>query len=275
MTTSNLSADPQGHERPGVLTDVRDAVFHITINRPDRHNTMTEEMLAQLAQAFDTAAQRRDLDAVVLTGAGDKTFCAGGQLKASQEGRPFDLDAERFDHPVAQLFRAIERCPVPVVGRVNGSAFGGGVGLVCACDIAIGTTGAVFGTTEGRVGLFPMMILPALQRVIPRRALIEMCFYAERFSAEKAVDIGLLNSAVAPEELDAAVEQVVAKLRLCAPTALQIGRRALNAASDLSYADALNYTQALLPLLAQSADAQEGFRAFAERRPANWRQRSA
>ncbi|WP_159595114.1 enoyl-CoA hydratase-related protein [Hydrogenophaga sp. BPS33] len=273
--TSNTTSSAPGVAPDGVLCEVRDGVLHITINRPERHNTMTQEMLRQLAQAFDSAGQRRDLDAVVLTGAGSKTFCAGGQLTSSQEGRPFDLDAERFDHPVADLFRAIERCPHPVVGRINGSAFGGGVGLVCACDIAIGATGALFGTTEGRVGLFPMMILPALQRVIPRRALIEMCFYAERFGTEKAVHIGLLNSAVPPEELDAAVDQAIARLRLCAPTALQIGRRALNAASDLSYADALNYTQALLPLLAQSADAQEGFRAFAERRPANWRQRSA
>jgi enoyl-CoA hydratase/carnithine racemase len=258
---------------PGVLIEHSASACSITINRPKHHNAMTLDVLRDLARGFDTAADNHDARAVVLTGAGTKTFCAGGQLVASDEGSPFELDAERFDNPVALLFRAMDRCPLPIIGRINGSAFGGGIGLICACDIAVAVDTAKFGTTEARLGVFPLMILPLMMRVIPRRHLHEMCFFAERFAAQKALAIGLVNEVVAPEALDGAIAAIVEKLRLNSPTALTFGRRAINAVSDLALADALNLTQALLPLLAQSDDAREGFRAFAERRPPVWKKR--
>jgi enoyl-CoA hydratase/carnithine racemase len=253
-----------------VLVARRGDVCTITINRPDRHNTMTAETLAALTQAFDAAGEDTTLRAIVLTGAGDKTFCAGGQLRSSSEGTPFELEPERFDNPVALLFRAMDRCPLPIVGRINGSAFGGGVGLLCACDYAIAVDSARFGTTEASVGVFPLMILPLLLRVLPRRRVIEMGFFAERFDAATALEIGLVNKVVAPDELDAAIDATIARLRKNSPTAIRIGRRAINAVSDLGLSDALNLTQALLPVLAQSDDAKEGFAAFAERRPPRW-----
>lgn len=253
-----------------VLTEQLDDVFWITINTPEIHNTMSAQMLQELALAFDLAGTLKGLRAVVLTGAGEKTFCAGGQLTPSPDGNPFQAQPEQFDNPVALLFRAMDRCEVPIVGRINGSAFGGGVGLLCACDVAIGVTGAQFGTTEARVGVFPLMILPLMMRVIPRRSLVEMCFYAERFDASKARELGLLNDVVTPQQLDGAVEAVIKKLRRNSPTALKIGRRAINAVSDMAFGDALHLTQALLPLLAQSNDAKEGFQAFREKRPPVW-----
>lgn len=259
-----------GNATARVLTDRRDDVFWITINTPEIHNTMSAQMLQELAQAFDLAGTMKGLRAVVLTGAGERTFCAGGQLTPSTDGNPFEAQPEQFDNPVALLFRAMDRCELPVVGRINGGAFGGGIGLLCACDIAVGVTGAQFGTTEARVGVFPLMILPLMMRIIPRRDLVEMCFYAERFDSVKARELGLLNAVVGPEELDDAVEAVIRKLRKNSPTALKIGRRAINAVSDMSFGDALNLTQALLPLLAQSNHAKEGFQAFREKRQPVW-----
>lgn len=253
-----------------VLVEQRADVLWLTINTPASHNTMTAQMLQSLAVAFDSASQFRGLRAIVLTGAGDRTFCAGGQLKPSADGTPFELQPEQFDNPVALLFRAMDKCEVPIIGRINGSAFGGGVGLVCACDIAVGVDTAQFGTTEARVGVFPLMILPLLMRLIPRRDLIEMCFYAEKFDAKKAVELRLLNKAVAANQLDGEIESIVSKLRRNSPTALKIGRRAINTVSDMAMGDALNLTQALLPLLAQSANAKEGFRAFQEKRTPEW-----
>ena len=253
-----------------ILIERRDDALWLTINTPENHNTMTPHTLGELAQAFDDAGRMAGLRAIVLTGAGERTFCAGGQLTPSVDGSPFELVPEQFDNPVALLFRAMDRCELPIVGRINGGAFGGGVGLLCACDIAIGVDTASFGTTEARVGVFPLMILPLLMRVVSRRDLVEMCFYAQKFDARKALRIGLLNDAVAPGELDAAIEAVLARLRLNSPTALKIGRRAINAVTDLALGDALNITQALLPLLAQSAHAKEGFRAFQEKRPPVW-----
>lgn len=259
-------------ESPLVAVNRRDDVCTIAINRPDRHNTMTAETLVTLAQAFDQASADPSLRAVVLTGAGDKTFCAGGQLKSSEEGSPFDRGLEDFDNPVALLFRAMDRCSVPILGRVNGGAFGGGVGLVCACDYVVAVDSARFGTTEASVGVFPLMILPVMLRVLPRRAVIEMGFFAERFDAQRALALGLVNAVVPAHELDAAIDATVAKLRRNSPMALRFGRRAINAVTDLGLSDALNLTQALLSLLAQGPDAKEGFLAFAEHRAPVWKQ---
>ena len=168
------------------------------------------------------------------------------------------------------MFRAMDRCNLPILARVNGSAFGGGLGLICACDFAVAVDSAKFGTTEAKVGVFPMMILPVLMRVIPRRRLQEMCFFAHRFSAKEAQQFDIVNEVVPASELDAAVKAMVDKLTSNSPVALRIGRRAISAVTDLSFSDALNLTQAVLPILSQSEDTKEGMRAFAERRAPVW-----
>jgi enoyl-CoA hydratase/carnithine racemase len=208
--------------------------------------------------------------AIVLTGAGEQTFCAGGKLKPTADGSPFALEPGRFDNPIAEMFKAMDRCNLPIIARVNGSAFGGGLGLICACDFAVAADTAKFGTTEAKVGVFPMMILPVLMRVIPRRRLQEMCFFAHRFSALEAQQFDIVNEVVPASELDTAVNAMVEKLAANSPVALRIGRRAISAVTDLSFSDALNLTQAVLPILSQSEDTKEGMKAFAERRAPVW-----
>jgi enoyl-CoA hydratase/carnithine racemase len=211
-----------------------------------------------------------DVRAIVLTGAGEQTFCAGGKLKPTADGSPFALEPGRFDNPVAEMFKAMDRCNLPIIARVNGGAFGGGLGLICACDFAVAVDSAKFGTTEAKVGVFPMMILPVLMRVIPRRRLQEMCFFAHRFSAAEAQRFDIVNEVVPASELDMAVNVMVEKLAANSPVALRIGRRAISAVTDLSFSDALNLTQAVLPILSQSEDTKEGMKAFAERRAPVW-----
>ncbi len=242
----------------------------LTIDREPQHNTMTDVVMQELATAFAAAESLPGVRAIVLTGAGSRTFCAGGALKATADGSPFALEPGRFDHPVAELFRTMDRCNLPIVARVNGSAFGGGLGLICACDFAVAADGALFGTTEARVGVFPMMILPVLMRVIPRRRLLEMCCFAHRFAAQEARQMDIVNEVVPASDLDAAVDALVARLAANSPVALRIGRRAIGAMTDLTLADALNLAQAVLPVLAQSEDAREGMKAFAERRDPVW-----
>ena len=253
-----------------LLVERRGPACRITIDRAAEHNTMTDLVMDELCAALRAAEAMEGVRAVVLTGAGEQTFCAGGQLKPTADGSPFALEPGRFDNPVAELFRAMDRCNLPLIARVNGSAFGGGLGLVCACDFAVAVDSARFGTTEARVGVFPMMILPALLRVIPRRRLYEMCFFAERFSATRAQELDIVNQVAIRDDLDREVDALVAKLSLNSPVALRIGRRALGAATDLSYSDALNLAQAVLPILSQSQDAREGMKAFAERRVPVW-----
>ena len=253
-----------------LLVSQRGAACHITINRAAEHNTMTDVVMEEFVRAFRQAETLQGVRAIVLTGSGEQTFCAGGKLKPTADGSPFALEPGRFDNPVADLFRAMDRCNLPIIARVNGSAFGGGLGLICACDFAVAVDSAKFGTTEAKVGVFPMMILPVLMRVIPRRRLQEMCFFAHRFSAKEAQQFDIVNEVVPAAELDAAVDAMVDKLAANSPIALRIGRRAISAVTDLSFSDALNLTQAVLPILSQSEDTKEGMKAFAERRSPVW-----
>lgn len=260
-------------EQPQVLVEQRGSACYVTINRASEHNTMTDVVMAELRQSLQDAETMQGVRAIVITGAGNQTFCAGGKLKPTADGSPFALEPGRFDNPVAELFRAMDRCNLPLIARVNGGAFGGGVGLICACDFAIAVDNAKFGTTEARVGVFPMMILPLLMRVIPRRRLQEMCFLAERFVAEEARRMDIVNQVVPASELDSAVDALVAKLAANSPLALRMGRRAFSAMNDLSLADALNLAQSLLPVMSQSEDTREGMKAFAEKRTPNWTNR--
>jgi enoyl-CoA hydratase/carnithine racemase len=253
-----------------VRVDVRGSACRVTIDRAEHHNTMTDVVMRELICALQAAEDMPGVRAIVITGAGDKSFCAGGALKPTADGSPFALEPGRFDNPVAELFRAMDRCNLPIVARVNGSAFGGGLGLVCACDFAVAVDSAMFGTTEARVGVFPMMILPVLMRVIPRRRLLEMCCYAHRFAAAQAQQMDIVNEVVAADQLDATVGALVQRLAANSPVALRIGRRAIGAMTDLSLSDALNLAQAVLPVLAQSEDTREGMKAFAERRAPVW-----
>ncbi|MCY1163527.1 enoyl-CoA hydratase-related protein [Polaromonas sp.] len=253
-----------------LLFEVRGEACHITINRAAEHNTMTDLVMEELTLAFRQAEGMDGVRAIVLTGAGEQTFCAGGKLKPTADGSPFALEPGRFDNPIAEMFKALDRCNLPIIARVNGSAFGGGLGLVCACDFAVAVDSAKFGTTEAKVGVFPMMILPVLMRVIPRRRLLEMCFFAHRFSAVEAQQFEIVNQVVPAAELDTAVAAMVDKLAANSPVALRIGRRAISAVTDLSFSDALNLTQAVLPILSQSEDTKEGMKAFAERRAPVW-----
>lgn len=253
-----------------VIVEQRGAACHITIDRASEHNTMTDVVMEELTLALRQAESMQGVRAIVLTGAGEQTFCAGGKLKPTADGSPFALEPGRFDNPIADLFKAMDRCDLPIIARVNGGAFGGGLGLICACDFAVAVDSAKFGTTEAKVGLFPMMILPVLMRVIPRRRLLEMCFFAHRFSALEARGFDIINQVVPAAELDAAVFAMVEKLAANSPVALRIGRRAFSAVTDLSFSDALNLTQAVLPILSQSEDTREGMKAFAERRAPVW-----
>ena len=253
-----------------VILEQRDTACYVTINRAAEHNTMTDVVMDELVRALRQAETIAGVRAIVLTGAGEQTFCAGGKLKPTADGSPFALEPGRFDNPVAELFRAMDRCNLPIIARVNGSAFGGGLGLICACDFAVAVDSAKFGTTEAKVGVFPMMILPVLMRVIPRRRLMEMCFFAHRFSAKEAQQFDIINEVVPASELDGAVSAMVDKLAANSPVALRIGRRAISAVTDLSFSDALNLTQAVLPILSQSEDTKEGMKAFAERRVPVW-----
>ncbi len=253
-----------------VLRERRGVALWLTIRREERRNALNEAVLRELRDGVASVAHEPDIRAVVITGAGDKAFCAGGDLKPGAEGDPFSVDPAELDNPVVELFRAIIACTVPVIARVNGHALAGGFGLVCACDFAVVADHARLGTPEARIGLFPMMIMPWMLRTVPRRKLLELCVTGEPMVAAEALALGIVNYAVPAAELDAKVAALVEAISAGSPTAIRFGRRALATMDGLPLEAALEYAQRVLPQLARTEDAREGFAAFNARRKPSW-----
>ena len=207
---------------------------------------------------------------VVITGAGERAFCAGGDLAPAATGAPFSVNPARPRNFVVEFFKQMEACDVPVVARVNGHALAGGLGLMCACDLAVAVDTASFGVPEAQIGLFPMMIMPHLLRVIPLRRLMDMCLTGRAIDAPEAVKLGLINEAVPAAELDDRLEVLLAAILKASPTAQRLGKHGLHAMRDMSLRQAWEFAELMLPMMAATEDCAEGFAAFRDRRSPVW-----
>ena len=261
-----LHMPPAPDAESPVLYDVHDQAAWITIDRESARNALNDEVAARIAEGLVRARTDPEVRVIVLTGAGDRAFCAGGDLKAGSEDSPFEANPADPRNPIIELFKTFEATTKPTIARVNGHALAGGLGLMCACDIAIATDRATFGVPETGIGLFPMMILPYLHRAMPRRRLLEWCITGERFDADAALEVGLLNRVVAADALDATVDAFVALIAKRSPSAIRLGKMGFHALEDMTLAQAFEYAQLALPNMARTGDAKEGFRAFREKR---------
>lgn len=246
------------------------AVLTIRINRPDLRNALNEAVALGIEAALDAAEADAGLRAVVLTGAGDKAFCAGGDLRPAADGTPFTIDAADPRHYVARLLLRMDACRLPLVARVNGHALAGGMGLVCACDLAVMAEEALIGVTEVRVGLFPAMILPFLLRVMPPRRMMELCLTGEPVTGAQAAAEGWVNYAVPVGELDTKLDWLLGRITDKSPTGIRLGKQGLRKMREMSAGPALEYAQFMLANMARTEDAREGFKAFAEKRKPEW-----
>lgn len=253
-----------------VLVERRGAVVWITINRPQRRNALNESVASGIAAALDEAEANAEVRAVVLTGAGDKAFCAGGDLQLQADGTPFTINAADPRHYVAALLRRMDACRLPLVARVNGHALAGGFGLVCACDLVVASENALIGVTEVKVGLFPAMILPFLLRTVPYRRIMEMCLTGEPIPAADSVLDGIVNYAVPAEELDDKLQWLLGRITDKSPTGIRLGKQGLAKIREMSTDAALEYAQFMLANMARTKDAVEGFQAFNEKRSPKW-----
>jgi enoyl-CoA hydratase/carnithine racemase len=263
MSGTEIVADPVRIERNG-------AVLTVVIDREARRNALNEGVAHGIASALDLAEADRSIRAVVLTGAGDKAFCAGGDLQANADGTPFTIDAADPRHYVAQLLRRMDACRLPLIARVNGHALAGGFGLVSACDLVVARDDALLGVSEVKVGLFPMMILPYLLRVLPYRTMMEMCLSGEPLTGTEAAAAGIANYAVPAAELDGKTAWLAERVTTKSPTGIRLGKQALSKIREMSTDSALEYAQFMLANMARSRDAREGFAAFNEKRPPSW-----
>lgn len=257
-----------------ILIEKKDnAVVWLTINRPDAMNALNLETLAELTDAFRELATDNSVRAVLLTGAGDRAFCAGGDIKAGakDEGdNPYQMRAGD-DHPLVQLLKVVSQLTVPVIARINGHAMGGGFGLACMADMAVCSRNAKLGSPEAKIGLFPMIILAHMLRLVPLRKLYEMAITGRNWSADEAYENGILNGVVdSVEDLDAAVNNLLEPILQNSPTAIRVGKRALAVMEAMNFEERLSHAQVVIDSLSKTGDAKEGLAAFAEKRKPIW-----
>lgn len=251
--------------------EVSDHVATITIDDPDKANALSNAAMGELAVAVRSAGSDDAVRVIVITGAGDRAFSAGGDLAGGFVDEPIAGHGERG--ALADLIRAMRQCPRPIVARVNGHALGGGLGVVAGCDLAIASDNALFGTPEISVGLWPMMITAVLRPLVPRRPLLEMMLTGRRFGAAEAADLGIINRAVPAADLDQAIRETVDALAAQSPAVLALGKSAFYAVEDMDLDTALDHLHVGLTALATTEDAQEGVKAFLDKRDPRWRGR--
>lgn len=243
----------------------------ITIDDPDKANALSNAAMGELADAVRSACSDETVRVIVITGAGDRAFSAGGDLAEGFVDEPIAGHGERG--ALADLIRAMRRCPQPIVARVNGYALGGGLGVVGGCDIAIASDDAIFGTPEISVGLWPMMITAVLRPLVPRRPLLELMLTGRRFGAAEAAELGVINRAVPAADLDQAIRETVDVLAAQSPAVLALGKSAFYAVEDMDLDTALDHLHVGLTAVATTEDAQEGVKAFLDKRDPRWRGR--
>ena len=253
---------------PELGVERRGSVLWLTIQREERRNALSPEVLAGLNAALAQAQADRALRAIVLTGAGNKAFCAGADL---QSGQSFAFDFSEPTGAFGRLLRQARACHVPLVARVNGACMAGGMGLLAMCDLAVAAPHAVFGLPEVKIGLFPAQVLTVLQRLLPRRQLMELCLTGESLEAEQALAIGLVNHVDA--DLDGRLDRLLARITDKSPAAQRRGLYTLRSIETMGFEEAMAFTESQIALFAQTEDAKEGQAAFREKRAPQWKGR--
>jgi enoyl-CoA hydratase len=248
-----------------VLLAVEGHVAMITLNRPEQRNPLSAVMLRDLATAFRWCQHEPEVRVVVLTGAGDRAFCAGADL-ASFDGGMTDLERHRSRDLFVELFALMATLGKPIVGRINGHALAGGLGLACSCDLLVSTDTATFGTPEINVGIWPMMIQAILARNLPRKVLLEMEMLGDRWTATQMEAFGLINRVVPHDQLDGAVKDIADKLARKSPVAMRLGRDSFYKQQDMEFSAALAYLHSQFTLITLTEDSKEGIKAFFEKR---------
>lgn len=244
----------------------------LTLNRPERRNALSPDLVQALLDGLRRADADPDAKVVVITGTGDKAFCAGGDLGGGMMSQGV-VPAHHMRAGFADLFRVMRDLGKPIVAKVQGDALGGGLGLACGCDLVIAAEEARFGTPEIRLGLFPWVILATILRNVPRKAALELILTGDKISAAKAVEIGLANRVVPRADLGAATDALVDSVARHSPAILELGRRGFYTMSELPMDGALEYANAMLSLNTLAEDAMEGVTAFMQRREPQWKGR--
>ncbi len=253
-----------------VNLSVERSVARVTLARPEVRNAFNAEVIGELREIFEQLAKHETVRAIVLAGEGN-VFCGGADVNWMRDSLALSFDQNVGDaERMSSMFRAIDRCPHPVVARIQGAALGGGAGLAAVCDVAVASDDAVFGFTETKLGIIPAVISPFVLAKIGRSQARAYFLTGERFDAERAREIGLVHRVVPIAQLDVEVDSVVAELLASAPTAVAAAKQLVVDVSDADYDATLSLTSNAIARQRVSPEGQEGLRAFLERRKANF-----
>lgn len=243
----------------------------ITLNRPDVHNAFNDELIGEAITLFDWIAGKKELRAAVLTGSGP-IFCAGADVnwmaKTVHYSREENIrDASRM----AKMLAVMNECPIPLIGRIQGAAIGGGVGLAAVCDIVAATAATKFGLAEVKLGIMPAAISPYVIAKIGETHARALFLTGERFDAERALQIGLIHRIAADEtELDAIVAEILTQLASSGPEAVRECKKLIALVASSSKVEAIPYTIEAISTRRVSPEGQAGLNAFLSKQKAPW-----
>ena len=246
------------------------AVITVTLNRPDVRNAFNETLIEEMTAWAEAVRPGSDARVAVLQGAG-KVFCAGADLGWMSKMVAYSAEENIRDaRAAARMFAALDRLPLPLVGRIHGAALGGGAGLAAVCDIVVAADDAVFGFTEAKLGIVPAVISPFTVAKIGQSAARELFLTAARFPAARAREIGLVHAVVPAAELDRTVELFVRELLTSAPEAIAGAKALIAAVAGKNPAEVSDLSAETIARHRVSQEGQDGMRAFLEKRPAPW-----
>jgi 3-hydroxypropionyl-coenzyme A dehydratase len=252
--------------------EVSEGIATISLDQPDTRNALSDELLGELIDAFETARDDDAVRCVVLTSTHDKVFSSGANLAGFASDAALvhkHFGTARFP----RLFRLIGELGKPSICAANGHVLAGALGIALACDLIIAREGARFGTPEINVGAFPFMIMALIYRNVPRKKTTELLLLGEQISAEEAERIGIVNRVVPAAEFDQAVREWATKLASKSPVVMKLGKDALFRQQDMALLDALDYLRSQLTIALSTEDIEEGVRAFFEKRAPVWKGR--
>lgn len=246
-----------------LLYRVEKSTAWITINREEKRNSISGDVVTLFFEYLDHAEQDPLVRAVCITGAGDKAFCSGADLGNMAADAPAEKNPAKN---YAQLMKRVASFPKPTVARVNGYCLAGGTGFMLACDIVIAREDAQFGTPEVNVGLWPMMVGALIFRNAMKKKAMEMVLLGQKLSAKEAEAMGLVTRVVPAEKLDEEITRILSLLAEKSPSGMRLGKEAFYAMDTMNFEDALDYLSKKLSEVASTDDAKEGLTAFLEKR---------
>lgn len=258
------------HEYSTISLSHQGAVCIITLNRPQVHNALNNTLIYELYDAFEKLKDESDIRVIVITGNG-QSFCAGADLKWLKDVMKYSYEQNYEESlKLAELMLLIYTHPKPTIARINGSAIGGGVGLMSVCDILISADSAQFGLSEVKIGLVPAVISPFVIDRIGHANTRELFITGERINAQRALEIGLVNKVVSNHEIDKTVNQVIQQILANGPEAIKTVKELIFKVPHLNFPEITEYTAQLIATLRTSPEGQEGMTAFLEKRKPNW-----